>query len=73
MNARTVMVDASDMGQFPTMNDSDYTVYHATHFEMYLKNDSKEVLLIVKKLLLNTPAYNHILEAVKSKKWPNSL
>ena len=66
-NARTVMVEASDMGQFPKINDSDYTVDHAAHFEIYFKNDSKEVLLIVKKLLLNTPAYNHILEAVKSK------
>ena len=67
MSARTVMIEASDVGQFPTINDSYYTVDHATHFEMYFKNDIKEVLLIVNKLLLNTPTYNHMLEAVKRK------
>ena len=39
----------------------------ATHFGSFFKEDSKRVLIMLKKLLLNKPAYNHIAEACKQK------
>ena len=61
------MVEASNVVDFPTINNSDYTADHVTYFEMYFKNDSKAFLLILKKFLLNTPTCNDISEAVKPK------
>lgn len=66
-SARSEMVEASDVVDIPTINNSDYTADHVTYFKMYFKNDSKAFLLILKKFLLNTPTCNDISEAVKPK------
>ena len=42
------------------VHDIEFIRTHATHFGPHFKEDNKRVLLLLKKLLLNTPAYNHI-------------
>ena len=42
------------------VHDAEFIKTHATHFGPHFKEDNKRVLLLLKRLLLNTPAYNHI-------------
>ena len=39
-SARSEIVEASDVVDIPTINNSDYTADHVTYFKMYFKNVS---------------------------------
>ena len=47
--------------------DEELACTTATQFGPYFKDDSKRVVTLLKKLLLNRPAYNHIATACESK------
>jgi len=60
-NATKILVDKIDV------SDEEYIRSHATHFGIYFKEDDANAAIMLKKVLLNTPAYNHITQAITNK------
>ena len=60
INARTPYTDDDDINVY----DTDFIRSRSTHWGPHYKKDNKRVLLVLKKHLLNTPSYNHIISAV---------
>ena len=60
-NSTKILVDKIDV------SDEEYIRSHATHFGSYFKEDDANTATMLKKVLLNTPAYNHISVAITNK------
>ena len=60
-NASKTLVDTIDV------HDEELICTHATHFGKYFKEDSATVAIMLKKALVNTPAYNHIAQDITNK------
>ena len=60
-NAAKTLVDTIDV------NDEEFICNNATHFGKYFKEDAASVAMMLKKALVNTPAYNHIAQDVTNK------
>ena len=60
-NATKILVDKIDV------YDEEYIRSNATHFGSYFKEDDANTATMLKKVLLNTSAYNHIIQAITNK------
>ena len=60
-NAVKTLVDTIDV------HDEEFICSHATHFGKYFKEDTANVATMLKKTLVNTPAYNHIAQNITNK------
>ena len=60
-NAAKTLVETIDV------HDEEFICTHATHFGKYFKEDTANVAIMLKKVLVNTPAYNHIAQDVTNK------
>ena len=49
------------------VHDGEFICTHASHFGKYFKEDTANVAIMLKKALVNTPAYNHIAQDVTNK------
>ena len=60
-NTNKILVETLDV------HDDDFIRMNATHFGTYYKEDNAKLATMLKKLLVNTPAYNHIATAITNK------
>ena len=60
-NTNKLLVEILDV------HDDEFIRMNATHFGTYYKEDNARLANMLKKLLVNTPAYNHITSSITNK------
>ena len=55
------------MDNFPLVNDANFSKENATHVGPGCKNDNSSFFTLQNKLLIDTPAYNHISDLAGTK------